>query len=78
MDNYTGKIYFFKNVKYGFEFATPSTSRNLDKDFDGEYVYIGESEEISVDFITMGSISGVPCRNQSLRNVFSKWSSRAA
>ena len=48
MDNFTGKIYFFKNVKYDFVLSA------LDKDFNNdrcEYVFIGETEELSVEFI---------------------------
>lgn len=46
MDNYTGKIYFLKHIKYGHVIA------HIENSLTDDYVFVGESEEISVDFIT--------------------------
>lgn len=46
MKEFTGKIYFHKHIEYGF------ISTGMRKDIDDEYIYLGESESITVALIT--------------------------
>lgn len=46
MDNFNGKVYFFKDMQYGY--IAIMDSRNS---LSSGYIFLGESEEISVDFV---------------------------
>ena len=49
MDNYTGKIYFYKNIKYSYVNVSMEGDTYFENSVD--HVLVGESEVVSVDMV---------------------------